>query len=81
MSNINDLSHLLYKETLDIPAHKWLEENIYFDSNVSPNSPGNLDLSRQPWANEILEASMDPRIQNIDMVFRSSDPARQLFCS
>ena len=66
---ITNYSNLLFKETLDIPAADWLEENIYFDSQVSPNSPGNLDLSRQPWAKEILEAAMDPRINDINMVF------------
>lgn len=68
MSNLTDFSHLLYKETLDIPAADWLENNIYFDANVSPNSPGNLDLSRQPWAKEILDAAMDPRNNELNLV-------------
>lgn len=68
MSRITNLSHLLFKETLDIPAADWLEQNIYFDTNVSPNSPGNLDLSRQPWAKEILESAMDPRNEDINLV-------------
>ena len=69
MSDLTDFSHLLYKETLDIPAADWLESNIYFDSNVSPNAPGNLDLTRQPWAREILDAAMVPRNNEIDLVF------------
>lgn len=73
MSNLIDFSHLLFKETLDIPAADWLMQNIYFDRNVSPNSPGNLDLSRQPWAREILESAMDPRINNIDLVMRCTN--------
>lgn len=73
MSNLTNYSSLLYKETLDIPAAEWLERNIYFDTNVSPNSPGNLDLSRQPWANEILESAMDPRNNEINLVMRKSD--------
>lgn len=68
MSDLADFSHLLYKETLDIPAADWLEQNIYFDNNVSPNSPGNLDLSRQPWAKEILDSAMDPRINELNLV-------------
>lgn len=66
---MEDYSHLLFKETLDIPAWEWLENNVYFSSDVSPNSPGNLDLSRQPWAKDILEATQDPRNTNIDLVF------------
>lgn len=68
MSDLADFSHLLYKETLDIPAADWLEQNIYFDNNVSPNSPGNLDLSRQPWAKEILDSAMDPRTNELNLV-------------
>lgn len=68
---MTDLSSLLYKETLNIPAADWLEQHIYFDSNVSPNAPGNLDLSSQPWAREILDNAMDPRINDIKLVFGS----------
>lgn len=68
MSNLTNYSSLLYKETLDIPAADWLCQNVYFDSSVSPNSPGNLDLSRQPWSHEILEAAMDPRNNEINLV-------------
>lgn len=66
---MSDFSNLLFKETLDIPAADWLEKNIYFDANVSPNAPGQLDLSRQPWAREILDTFMDPRIDDINLVF------------
>lgn len=69
MSNLTDFSYLLYKETLDISPSTWLEEHVYFDRSVSPNAPGNLDLSRQPWAREILEAAMDPRTNEINLVF------------
>lgn len=29
---------------------KYLEETIYLSDEVSPNKPGYLDLSGQPWA-------------------------------
>ena len=66
---MNNFSSLLFKETLDKQPADWLEENIYFDANVSPNAPGNLDLSQQPWAKEILDSMMDPRINDINLVF------------
>lgn len=68
MTKLKDYSNLLFKETLDSTAAEWLCANIYFDNNVSPNSPGNLDLSRQPWAYEILEAAMDPINNEINLL-------------
>lgn len=43
---MSDLSHLLYRPTLDIPASDWLEQHIYLPREVSPNAAGRLDLSR-----------------------------------
>lgn len=41
---------------------KYLEETIYLSDEVSPNKPGYLDLSGQPWARQILNSVLDPSI-------------------
>lgn len=46
---MSDLSHLLFRPTLDQSAADWLENHIYLPREVSPNAPGRLDLSRQHW--------------------------------
>lgn len=66
---MDDFSQLLFNETLDIDASLWLEQNVYFPREVSPNAAGNLDLSQQPWARQILEDVTDPRVQEITLVF------------
>lgn len=65
---MNDLSNLLFRPTLDEPAGEWLEKNIYLSREVSPNNPGKLDLSRQPWMRGILEAVVNPRVREINLL-------------
>lgn len=65
---IDDLSYLLYKDVLDIPAGEWLEQNIYMNKEVSPNAPGQLTLERQPWMRQILDSCMDPRTRQVELV-------------
>lgn len=66
---MNDFSNLLYSDTLDESAHSWLEKNVYFPREVSPNAPGFLNLDSQPWMKEILDSVMDPRVKEINLVF------------
>ena len=65
---MDDLSNLLFRPTLDEPAGEWLEKNIYLSREVSPNNPGKLDLSRQPWMRGILEAVVNPRVREINLL-------------
>lgn len=48
----------------DNPA-QWLENNIYFDNIVSPNNAGNLSLTHQPWARDILNQVLNPNSKEI----------------
>jgi YgiT-type zinc finger domain-containing protein len=66
---MEDLSNLLFTETLDIDAASWLESNIYLPREVSPNAYGKLNLNNQPWMREILECVADPRIKEINLIF------------
>lgn len=66
---IEDYSNLLFNETLDEPVVDWLEKNVYLNREVSPNAAGNLSLKNQPWMKQILESVLDPRIQEINLVF------------
>ena len=66
---IEDYSNLLFNETLDEPVVDWLEKNVYLSREVSPNAAGNLSLKNQPWMKQILESILDPRIQEINLVF------------
>lgn len=65
---MNNYSKLLYKDTLDTEAATWLEDNIYLPREVSPNAPGQLNLTAQPWMREILESVTDPRTKEINLV-------------
>ena len=65
---MNNYSKLLYKDTLDTEAAEWLENNIYLPREVSPNSPGQLNLTAQPWMREILESVADPRTKEVNLV-------------
>ena len=65
---MNNYSNLLYKDTLDTEAATWLEQNIYMPREVSPNAPGQLNLSAQPWIRDILESVIDPRTKEINLV-------------
>lgn len=65
---MKDFSNLLFRPTLDIAASKWLEENIYLSREVSPNQPGKLDLSRQPWMAAILDAVVNPKVREISLL-------------
>lgn len=66
---MEDLSNLLFTETLDTDAATWLESNIYLPREVSPNAYGKLNLNNQPWMREILECVADPRIKEINLIF------------
>lgn len=66
---IANFENLLFNETLDEAPADWLQQNIYFSREVSPNAAGNLNLSNQPWMNEILDCVIDPRVQEINLVF------------
>ncbi len=46
----------------------WVEENISFPPVISPNAPGRVSLSRQPWAREILEAVLDKTVEHLYLV-------------
>lgn len=65
---MKDFSSLLYNPVLNEHPVDWLESHIYLPRETSPNQPGMISLRRQPWAREILEAVMDPRINEIDLV-------------
>lgn len=58
---------LLSRPVTDDPV-KWLEENIYLDSMVSANAPGQLSLARQPWARQLVEDIHNPAVQHLTMV-------------
>ena len=66
MGIADDFISLLERDICDDPI-EWLEENIYLDNVVSPNAPGQLTLSGQPWAHQILRDVMDPSIQHITL--------------
>lgn len=61
-------SHLLFRDVLEEPPADWLERNIYMPREVSPNAPGMLSLSGQPWAREILRTIDDPKTQEVELV-------------
>lgn len=65
---MNNYSSLLYKDTLDTTAATWLQENVYMPREVSPNAPGNLNLTQQPWMYDILESIIDPRVKEVNLV-------------
>ena len=48
-------------------AAEWVQDNIYLNAEVSPNKPGKLNLTRQPWMKEILQAFLDPSITELYM--------------
>lgn len=43
----------------------WVEGNLTFNSDVSPNHPGAVSLSRQLWMAEILKAFLDPSVSDL----------------
>lgn len=43
----------------------WVEANLRFTADSSPNRPGKISLDRQPWARRILEDVMNPRVEEI----------------
>lgn len=59
-------------ETLITPtcddAVAWLEGNLTLPREVSPNSPGQLSLARQPWMHEILRAFLNPGLTHLTLV-------------
>ena len=61
-------AHLLYRDVLDIPADQWLEQHVYLSREVSPNAPGNLSLTGQPWAREILRTIASPYTREVELV-------------
>lgn len=66
MNIASDFLNLLSREVCDDPV-QWLEDNIYLDNVVSPNSPGPLSLRHQPWARQIMMDVMDPSINHITL--------------
>lgn len=66
MSITDDFLNLLSRDVCDDPV-QWLQDNIYLDSIVSPNSPGPLSLSGQPWADQIIRDVADPSISHITL--------------
>lgn len=61
-----DFSSLLVRDVCDDPV-EWLQANVYLDSIVSPNAPGQLSLVHQPWARKIIEDVLNPDIQHITL--------------
>lgn len=66
MSLADDFISLLERDVCDDPV-EWLQENIYLDSVVSPNAPGQLSLRQQPWAHQIIKDIADPAVQHITL--------------
>lgn len=46
-------------------ASEWVENNIRVGSDVSPNMPGLVSFSKQPWARQILADFLDPAVEII----------------
>lgn len=51
--------------TSEFNASQWVEENIRVGSDVSPNMPGLVSFSKQPWARQILADFLDPAVEVI----------------
>lgn len=66
MNIVDDFVALLERDVCNDPV-EWLEDNIYLDSIVSPNSPGPLSLANQPWTKQIIRDFIDPSIQHITL--------------
>ncbi len=62
----DDFMSLLTRDIIDDPI-EWLESNIYLDASVSPNAPGPLTLSGQPWARQIILDVANPEIDHITL--------------
>ncbi len=58
---------LLKKQRCDTPS-EWVEENLAFNTELSPNLPGRVSLARQPWMREILACFLDPSITELHLV-------------
>lgn len=61
-----DVSTILPKLIPD-DVSKWLEENIYFSAEVSPNNPGNLSFEAQPWMRGILNQLLSPYSKEVTL--------------
>lgn len=72
MDIVDDFVALLERDVCNDPV-EWLEDNIYLDSIVSPNSPGPLSLANQPWAKQIIRDFIDPSIQHITLCTRCTN--------
>lgn len=49
-------------------VREWVEGNIQFSHETSPNAPGPVSLARQPWMEEILQCFLDPTIEEVVLV-------------
>lgn len=63
MFTVSDLA----PEKIPTSGAKWLEDNIYFNAEVSPNNPGPLSFNRQPWAREILDNILNPKTKQLTL--------------
>lgn len=63
---VDEFMALLQRDVCDDPV-KWLQDNIYLDSVVSPNAPGPLSLENQPWAHQIIQDFVDPSVEQITL--------------
>lgn len=46
----------------------WVEQNLRFSAEASPNHPGAVSLAGQPWAEMILRDMLDPEVEQIWLV-------------
>ena len=48
---------------------EWVESNLVFPRETSPNAPGRVSLDRQPYMREPLESLRDTRIEHLYLVW------------
>lgn len=49
-------------------VREWVEGNLHFTPETSPNKPGPVSLARQPWMGEILDCFLDANITSMHLV-------------
>lgn len=49
-------------------VREWVEAELAFTHDTSPNAPGPVSLDRQPWMEEILQCFLDPTIEELILV-------------
>ncbi len=60
------LGPLIHEPCEDVRA--WVEQNLRFTPETSPNEPGPVSLARQPWMAEPLNCFLDARITSLHLV-------------